>query len=176
MARERQLTTRERKFVAELLKGKSATQAAIDAGYSQRSAKYCARSLLHDNELVKVEIARIRQNLADSAEYNAERFMADLDRAIEFAEKTENANAFVNAVMAKGKHAGHLREKVDVTVERIDIGSALSEARARVLRPICDPRSVIDVIPVALPSPAGNGPVDNESTAPRGWPVLDVNL
>lgn len=164
-----QLTQRQRRFIAELQKGVSGAQAAIAAGYSPRTAKHAAHQLMHDNKLVMAELEKVRQNLAAATEYNGERCMADCDKGMDFAMRTDNANAFIRAVELKAKVTGVLREKIDITVERIDIADALAAAKARAtVRPICDPVEPIDGEFKALPSSAGARSVDCESTAPFG--------
>lgn len=165
-----QLTQRQRLFIAELQKGVSGAQAAIAAGYSPRTAKHAAHQLMHDNKLVMAELEKVKQHLAVATEYNGERCMADCDKAMVFATKTENANAFVRAVELKARLSGHLREKVDVTIEhRVDLGEALAAAKARAaVRPICDPAEPIDGEFKALPSSASARPIDCESIGPFG--------
>ena len=162
----RKLSPRQQLFIAEIQKGVPGRQAAIAAGYSPRTAKQMAYQLMHQNELVRAELERVRQNLATLAEYNGERCMADCDKGMDFALKTDNANAFVRAAELKARLAGLLREKVDITVERIDVTDALAAARARVdqLRLPCDPAATIEGDFKALPSSAGERAVDCEST------------
>jgi len=131
----RGMSLKQRNFIAAYMTGIPATQAAIKAGYSAHSAKHIANQLVHENKLVRAEIQRIQQHVATTTEYTTERMMADLDVSIAFAEQTKNANAMVKAVELKGKLTGILRDKIDVTVtEKVDISTALTEARARLVR------------------------------------------
>lgn len=162
----RKLSPRQQRFIAEIQKGVPGVQAAIAAGYSTRSAKHAAYQLLHENKLVRTELERVRQQLVALTEYNGERCMAECDDGIAFARRTENANAFARLVELKARLTGLLREKVDITVERIDVTGALAAARARVgqLRLPCDPAAAIEGDFKALPGSPGERAVDCEST------------
>lgn len=169
----RQLTPKQRAFVAAYQTGISATQAAIAAGYSEHSARHIAHTLMHDNKLVRAELDKVSQNLAKVADYNGERAMHDADDAIAFAKQHKQASAMVKAVELKARLAGLLRDKLDITVgTQPDIVGALDAARARVLRPMCDSAPAIEGDFVALPASAGSSPIDNESTA-REFPPSD---
>lgn len=162
----RNLTPKQQAFIAAYQGGMTALDAAIHAGYSPRTAKQAAYQLKHKNKLVAAELAKAQQRLAEAAEYNGERCMAELDKAIAFAVQTKQPNAYVKAIELRARLAGLLRDKVDVTVERIDINGALSAARARIdkLRLPCDPTDVIEGEVVAAPGSAGSGSIDNKST------------
>ncbi|WNL45630.1 terminase small subunit [Dyella sp. BiH032] len=162
----RQLNPQQRRFIAAYQTGITATQAAIEAGYSAKSAKYIAHKLLHENPLVREELDRISGKWADEAEYNLQRFMQDLARAEAHAVRTNNANALVKVIELRGKAANLLREKVDITVERVDVNGALAEAKARLLRPMCDSAPAIEGEFVALPGVERGRSVDNESVEP----------
>lgn len=168
----RQLTPRQLRFIAEYQKGVSGTDAAIAAGYSKRTARHAAYQLLHDNSQVRAELEKVRQNLAELTEYNAERCAAECDRGMEFALRTDNANAYVRAVELKGRLHGLLREKVDITVEHVDIRGALEAARERLSRPRRDPAPAIEGEFVALSSSEQGRSIDNESIEPRPDPYV----
>ncbi|SFP63827.1 terminase small subunit [Frateuria terrea] len=161
----RQLSQKQRLFIAELQKGANGADAAKAAGYSPHAAKFQAYRLMQ-NELVRAELDKVRQNLAAATEYNGERCMAELDSAIAFAKEHKQANAVVKAVELRARLAGLLRDKLDVTVEqRVDINDALEAARARAaLRLPCDPAATIEGEFQQLPGVAGRGSVDCEST------------
>jgi hypothetical protein len=153
------------RFIAELQRGLQGTDAAIAAGYSAKTAKHAAYQLQHQNKLVIAELKKVRTNLAVATEYNGERAADDCDKGMDFALRTQNANAFIKAVELKAKLTGLLREKLDITVERIDITDALAAARARAsVRPMCDPIPAIEGEFEALPGSAGRGSIDNKST------------
>lgn len=162
----RELTPRQIAFVAAFQTGMPAAQAAVQAGYSPRSAKHTAYSLMHDNVLVRAELDKLRQKLVAEAEYNGAKAMADCESGMAFAVKTDNANAYVRAVELKMRLTGLLREKVDITIERVDLAGALAEARERAqLRLRCDPVQLIEGDFVAVPGVATDRPIDSESAA-----------
>ncbi|HEV2622915.1 MAG TPA: terminase small subunit [Frateuria sp.] len=171
------LTARQRRFIAEWQTRADGTQAAIAAGYSPRSARYTAYHLLNENPAVKAEIERVQHQLAEAAEYNGAKCMAECDAAIRFAEKTNNANALARLIELKAKLTGLLREKLDVSIDhRIDISDALAAARSRAtLRPMRDLVEAVDAEFKALPGFAPGGAIDNESPPPFFAP-LDLNL
>jgi phage terminase small subunit len=162
----RELTPRQRRFIAAFQTGVTAAHAAVQAGYSPRSAKHTAYSLMHENALVRAELDKLRQHLIAEAEYNGAKAMADCESGMAFAVKTDNANAYVRAVELKMRLTGLLREKVDITVERVDLAGALAEARERAqLRLRCDSDPTIEGDFVAVPGVAADRPIDSESAA-----------
>lgn len=162
MARE--LTPKQRRFIAAFQTGIPAAQAAVQAGYSPKTAKHAAYQLMHDNKLVRAELDKLRQHLIAEAEYNGEKALADCDNGMAFAIKTANANAYVRAAELKMRLTGLLRDKLDITVDHVDIGGALAEARARALRLPCDLAPAIEGEFEAVPSSAPPGATNNEST------------
>lgn len=58
-------------------------------------------------------------------------------------------------------------DRIDVNVtQTVDINQAMTEAKARVLRPMRDPDNTIEGEFVALPSDQARSAIDKESTAP----------
>lgn len=166
----RQLTQKQRAFIAAYQSGLSGTQAAIQAGYSAHSARHTANHLVNNTPAVRAELDKVAQNLAEAAGYNGERCMAELDKAIAFAIETKQPNAYVKAIELRARLAGLLRDKLDVTIERADMAEALAAARARVVRPMRDPDDSIDGEFISLPHSAGTGSIDNESTSRQSAP------
>lgn len=164
MARE--LTLQQRKFVASYLGGATATQAAIDAGYSAHSAKSRAHVLLSGNKLIRAEIERVQQRLAKTADYNAEKCAAFIDTRIAKAEADKQHSAAAKYHEQKMKLFGLLIDKQHISVEQVDLAGALAEAKERArLRLMCDPAPLIEGDFVALPSVAAIRPIDEQSVA-----------
>jgi phage terminase small subunit len=183
MARE--LTLQQRQFVASYLGGASATQAAIDAGYSAHSAKSRAH-VLTSNKLVKAELDRVRNTLAKKAEYSAEQCAAFIDTRIARAEADKQHSAAAKYHEQKMKLYGLLIDKQQIDVnDRIDLRGALEAANARVntshasrveeqfqqrlaeeLRLRCDSAPPIEGQFVALPDFAARRPTDEQSVVP----------
>ena len=67
-----QITTKQQRFISEYLKDCNATQAAVRAGYSEKSAYSIGQRLLKNDEVrqaVEAEMDRIRtENTADAQE------------------------------------------------------------------------------------------------------------
>jgi phage terminase small subunit len=163
----KRLSPMQQRFIAELQRGLPGTEAAIAAGYSPKTAKHAAYDLQHRNALVMAELRKVRAHLSALTEYNGERAADDCDKGMQFALRTDNANAFMKAVELKARLNGLLRDKLDVTVERLDINDALAAARARAaVRPLCDLPPPIDGEFEALPSSQRVRSIDNESTSP----------
>lgn len=86
---ERKLTPKQQKFVDEYLTDLNATQAAIRAGYSQKTAKEQAARLL-TNVNIAAEIERQRKKTQKKLEIRRERVIEEL-AAIAFANGTDYA-------------------------------------------------------------------------------------
>jgi Terminase small subunit len=183
----RQLTIKQRAFIAAYLTGITATQAAVDAGYSRHSAKAISHQLMHDNELVKAELARVHQHMAKTAEYNAEQAVQAIDAFIAKADARGADNAIAKFHEQKMKLYGLLIDKQQIDInERVDLRGALEAANARVnpllaarveeqvqqrlaeaLRLRCDPVPAIEGDFVALPSVVASGSIDGQSVEPQ---------
>lgn len=112
MSIQRQITKKQMDFVDGLMRGKSVTQAAVDAGYSKAMGGH-ALSRLSRNPHVAAELEKRRAALRQSSHYDAKAAVAELDAAIAFAKQTENATAYVRATELKMKLHGLLIERVD---------------------------------------------------------------
>jgi hypothetical protein len=162
-----ELSVKQMRFVTEIQTGITATQAAINAGYSERSAKTIAHTLLHENKLVIAEMERLRQHLAKQAEYTIEKASGDVDKYIGLALAANQHGAVAKLQEQKLKLHLLIRKQIDVTVApAIDISGALREAKERALRPRCDSAPALDGDFVALPSVVAAGAVDNKSLPP----------
>jgi len=163
-----ELSVKQMRFVTEMQTGITATQAAINAGYSERSAKTTAHTLLHENKLVIAEMDRLRKHLAEKAEYTIEKASADLDRYIAEARGAGQHSAVAKLQEQKMKLHLLIRKQIDVTVApSIDISGALSEAKARAFSRLPrDSAQPIEGEALVLPSVAAHGAVDNKSLPP----------
>lgn len=176
------LTPKQRAFVASYVSGATATQAAIDAGYSKHSAKTIANNLATKNPLVRAELERISAQLSSKCEYNAQVAMSDLSIDISQAKEAGQHSAVAKFRELQMKLFGLLRDKLEVSVEKkIDIRGILDEANARAeryfagMRPICDSADVVDGKFEALPSPAAARPIDGDSTDPAKWQPFGID-
>ena len=167
------LSIKQLKFVEALQTGIDGTAAAIAAGYSRKSARYMAYQLQNENAAVMAALAETREKLAESAEYNGHKCMAECDSAIAFARETKNANALVRAIELRARLSNLLREKIDVTVtDRIELRSVIDEMRARReqgLRLSCDLSKPLDVEYEAVTGAGGGRAIDAQSTDGSGF-------
>lgn len=104
------LNPKQSRFVAEYLKDLNATQAAIRAGYSERTA----RAIGHEN-LTKHNIAaavRAAQLVrAEKLEITTEKVLADLEDARRNAMATMEWGPAIRACELQGKHLGMFSDK-----------------------------------------------------------------
>ncbi|WP_220357719.1 terminase small subunit [Xanthomonas campestris] len=119
------LTQKQQRFVVEYLKDQNATQAAIRAGYSEKTA----RSVGSEN-LTKPDIAaaiqKAQSKVAQQAAVTVHSLAAELEEARGLAQGEKQASAMVAATMGKAKLYGlgveHRRlsgtlQVVNVTIE-----------------------------------------------------------
>jgi hypothetical protein len=104
------LTPKQQRFVQEYLKAQNATQAAIRAGYSEKTAKQQGSRLLNVPPIAAAVRAG-QKRVAAKAEVTVDSLMAELEQARRMALKEKQPSAAVTATMGKGKLAGLLVEK-----------------------------------------------------------------
>lgn len=109
-ARATPLTPKQQRFVQEYLQDHNGTQAAIRAGYSDKTAKQQGSRLLTDPR-IQAAVRAGQQKMAKKAEVTVDSLMAELEEARKLALKEKQASAAVTATMGKGKLAGLLVEK-----------------------------------------------------------------
>lgn len=109
-ARAAPLTPKQQRFVQEYLQDHNGTQAAIRAGYSDKTAKQQGSRLLTDPR-IQAAVRAGQQKMAKKAEVTVDSLMAELEEARKLALKEKQASAAVTATMGKGKLAGLLVEK-----------------------------------------------------------------
>jgi phage terminase small subunit len=104
------LTARQARFVAEYLIDLNATQAAIRAGYSARSAYSQGERLLRHAEIRKA-VAAGKKRQADRLELTAMRVLEDIHRIGTKAEKASDFGPALKARELLGKHLKLFTEK-----------------------------------------------------------------
>ena len=152
------------RFVAEYLIDRNATQAAIRAGYSAKTAYSQGQRLLRYDE-VQEAVACGEAEIAASLAITVEGVAAQLDEDRALALANNQAGAAVSASMGKAKLAGLLVDRQDVTgtvsVERIE-------------RLIVDPQ-VIEHEPqpvAALDAPIRRAAVSETARKARDIPIV----
>lgn len=109
------LTPKQQRFVAEYLIDLNATQAAIRAGYSERTAK-----AIGCENLTKPNIAAaIAEGIAKRAgklEITAEKVLGDIESARAAAMTARQYSAAIRAAELHGKHIGMFVERTESNV------------------------------------------------------------
>lgn len=130
----------------------SGRDAAIAAGFSEKTATKQAHRLEHENQLVMAELEKQRLALRKRTGYDADAAVTEFDTAIADARKANQYNAVMKGIEMKCRIHGLIREKVDLSVtEQMDIQGTLAEARSR-LRPL-GATDVVPRYPAQLPPP-----------------------
>lgn len=104
------LTTLQERFVAEYLVDCKPTQAAIRAGYSERSAQSTAKELMA-NPKVRAAINAGKRRIAKKLDLTAEKVLADIERISNKAEKSRQFNAAIRGKQLLGQHLKLFTEK-----------------------------------------------------------------
>lgn len=116
------ITPKQEAFVREYLKDLNATQAAIRAGYSEKTAQEQGSRLL-SNVMVAEAVAKRQDKAAKRAEITVDSLAQELEeaRAIALAEK--QSSAAVSATMGKAKlfGLGSENRKISGTIQVVTI-------------------------------------------------------
>ena len=128
--RARGLTGRQKKFVQALAEGKTAEVAATEAGFSPSYAQKAATKI-RKRPAVQQALGQVQAAARELAAYDLATAMQESLEVIAFAREHKNAMAYFKAVEHRAKLSGLLIERIHV--EKVDIGAALAEARARIV-------------------------------------------
>ena len=109
---EKQLTAKQAAFVREYMLDFNATQAAIRAGYSQKTAQEQGARLL-SNVMVKSALAELQKQAAERNEITVDDIIQELDenRRVALSAPIPQASAATAATLGKAKILGLLIEK-----------------------------------------------------------------
>ena len=111
------MNDKRRAFVREYLIDLNATQAAIRAGYSNRSAYSQGQRLLKDAE-IQAELQTAQTERAEKAALSAEWVLARLRTEAEGLGPDTTPTARVRASELLGKHLGMFTERQEITLKR----------------------------------------------------------
>jgi hypothetical protein len=103
-------------------------EAARKAGFSNKTSTY----KIDSNPTVRAYLLSIQKNAISRTGYTVAAAMDEAGQDHEFAIKTGNANAAVNATTLRCKLSGHLRDTIEVV--SVDLRGALELARTRVIQ------------------------------------------
>lgn len=104
------LTDKQQRFVTEYLVDQNATQAAIRAGYSERTARSVGSENLTKPDIAAA-IAKAQTKIAKKVEVTVESLAGELEEARAIALVEKQSAAAVSATMGKAKLFGLIEEK-----------------------------------------------------------------
>lgn len=159
----RELTLRQKRFCLEYLKDHNATQAAIRAGYSAKTAAATGLQNLEVPAIARFVQSKARK-ITEAAEVDATFVIRELKRV---AEQDDVSSAVkVRALELLGKHLGLLDERVRVSTdgltaeqraERVLVLLERARLRAAGAEPLTIPVSAGPVDPGSDTDPSGRG-------------------
>jgi len=130
MPTQKMLKESKHRFIdAYMENGGNGRQAAIQAGYSEKSAHTTAYRLLRDPE-VMAELERRRSNVVAHANYNSEMWMNDVQADIDLARQTKNMSAVMRGHELVGR-AIHVFEDSSLSEAERSAFTFLGESMVR---------------------------------------------
>jgi len=117
----RKLTAKQRLFVEACLAGENATQAAIKAGYSEKTAASIGAENLRKPQIAILLEARVEE-VAKKADLTAEGILDRLQETYESAREEGQHNAANKSLELQGKFLG-----IWVDKQQIDVGPTLAQ-------------------------------------------------
>jgi len=115
------LTPRQLKFVEGLRQGLTASdayRAAYDTSNSTPNTVWCEASKLKTHPKVSQWISYLQRETITAQNYTHEQFLAELEELRQLSVASGNMGAAVNATVNKGKSAGHMVEKAEITINQ----------------------------------------------------------
>ena len=110
------LTPQQKEFCKSRAKGKSATQAAIDAGYSPKTARQQGSRLLTNANILHT-VDTYAEKAQQKLDYKDAQHFQELTEIQEMAKKRGNISVALNAIVQKGKLCGLYIEKQEVAIK-----------------------------------------------------------
>lgn len=108
------LTIKQERFVEEYLIDLNATQAAIRAGYSVKTAQEQSSRLL-SNVIIQNAVQSARNTMSERALVTQEMVVKGLLKEAEYMDEGSTQGARVSAWAHLGKHLGMFTEKVELS-------------------------------------------------------------
>jgi phage terminase small subunit len=124
------LNPKQSRFVAEYLKDSNATQAAIRAGYSAKTAYSQGHDLLKRPE-IRAQIEEANSRRVKKLELSAEKVLEDIARIALSAEQAEDFGAALKGRELLGKHLKLFTDRVEHSADS-SFAEVLKAARERV--------------------------------------------
>lgn len=131
---EKKLTQKQKRFVEEYKQnGGNATQAAIKAGYSEKTAYAIGEENLRKPE-IKAALGEEEKKMRQKYEYGIDALVKDIQFGMNMAKAQNNTAAYFKGVELMGKAFGLFTEKVksevkftQALVEFVEVGNGQSE-------------------------------------------------
>jgi phage terminase small subunit len=133
---KKMLTPKQQRFVDEYLIDLNATQAAIRAGYSEKTAKSIGQENLTKPDLAKAVQERIKER-ESRVEITQDKVLKDIELIKQDAmrkklnnagdEEMLNHNAALKACELQGKHLSMWTDKIDATVTTKELPASVDE-------------------------------------------------
>lgn len=124
------LTNKQRVFVTEYLVDMNATQAAIRAGYSKRSAARIAVELLNKNHVAQA-VQEAQNARAAQSQRTAQDVLRDIQEVTRDARQSGQFKIALRGLELEGKHLGMFTERVEMS-GALNLSAIIEEARSRV--------------------------------------------
>ena len=129
------LTNKQMRFVEEYFVDCNASQAALRAGYSVKTAFRSGQENMQKHA-VKLAIEKRQKELSEATGVTQEQVIAEYLAVIENSKKLDENGIYVNAAVVKStldslaKHLGMFTEKVEISTDE-DFGTLIQEGIAR---------------------------------------------
>ena len=125
------LTPKQMAFVRGYTSGKSAAEAAREAGYAPHYARRAAQFLL-GNPTIRAEVERVQGAVREAADYDLNEAVKEIHSLISFAREKGNPMAAVKGAEVKLRLFGMLTDKLRVEATTLNLADVMGEARSRV--------------------------------------------
>ena len=121
----KQLNSKQKKFCREYMKGQTATQAAIKAGYTKdrKGAKTQGSVLLNHNPVVRNYLIELEMALAERDAVSLESHLSTLHDLREEARDQGQVSASITAEVHRGKAGGLYIDRREILTAKIDMMS-----------------------------------------------------
>ena len=128
------LTSKQMAFVEGIRQGKSASQAyrdAYDVSGMTNPTIWAEASKVKNTPTVSPWLSYVQRETITAANYTHEAFLAELEELRLLSVQSGNMGAAVNATVNKGKSAGHMTEKQEITIstDKTDLEQAMDMLR-----------------------------------------------
>jgi phage terminase small subunit len=128
------LSAKQEQFCREYLVDLNATQAAIRAGYSPKTAQEQASRLL-SNVMVAARISELKQERADKVAVTAQDVLKGVIEVTLLAREEGDLKTALKGYELQGKHIGMWTEKVQQEVSGPNGGAVQGELTIKLVRP-----------------------------------------